>query len=111
MSLVIRATGDPRALEPQARAAVQAIDPELPLFGVRPMRDIVAANLASRRFAVTAVGGNFWATDVNVMPIPGTIEVALSNGTIETFEATGNVDTEFTVTSGKWAFPTPSAGG
>jgi hypothetical protein len=38
---------------------------------------------------VTAVGGNFWATDISVVPTGTDIVITLSNGTIETFTSTG----------------------
>jgi putative ABC transport system permease protein len=56
MGLVVRASGDPRSVEPALRAAIADLDPDLPVFGVRPMPDLIAANLASRRFAVATVG-------------------------------------------------------
>ncbi|HRJ49949.1 MAG TPA: hypothetical protein PKU91_05425, partial [Phycisphaerales bacterium] len=34
---------------------------------------------------VTAVGGNFWGTDINFGAIPTTVTIALSNGDVETF--------------------------
>ncbi|MGA9342720.1 MAG: hypothetical protein WBV61_10400, partial [Rhodanobacteraceae bacterium] len=34
---------------------------------------------------VTAVGGNFWATDINVVPTGTSIVITLSDGTTETF--------------------------
>jgi hypothetical protein len=41
---------------------------------------------------VTAVGGNFWATDVSVTPTGTNVTILLSDGTTETFapaDATG----------------------
>lgn len=38
---------------------------------------------------VTAVGGNFWATDVDEMPSPMNVTVTLGDGTQETFVAAG----------------------
>ena len=38
---------------------------------------------------VTAIGGDFWATDFAQRPIEGTITVTLSDGTTETFDSTG----------------------
>jgi predicted permease len=38
MALLVRTTGDPAALAPVVRAAVQAIDQDIPLFDVRTMR-------------------------------------------------------------------------
>jgi uncharacterized repeat protein (TIGR01451 family) len=41
---------------------------------------------------VTAVGGNFWATDISVLPTGTDITITLSNGTVETFTSTGPSD-------------------
>jgi hypothetical protein len=41
---------------------------------------------------VTAVGGNFWATDVNVAPNGLDVVITLSDGTTETFTSTGPAD-------------------
>jgi hypothetical protein len=34
---------------------------------------------------VTAIGGNFWATDVNFLTIPANVTIELSDGTVETY--------------------------
>ncbi len=41
---------------------------------------------------VTAVGGNFWASDVNVDPTGTAVTITLSDGTVETFTSTGPTD-------------------
>jgi subtilisin-like proprotein convertase family protein len=41
---------------------------------------------------VTAVGGNFWSTDINVQPTGTDTTVTLSDGTTETFTSTGPTD-------------------
>lgn len=41
---------------------------------------------------VTAVGGNFWASDINVAPTGTDITITLSDGTVETFTSTGPTD-------------------
>ena len=55
MVLMARAAGDPGALEGPVREAIARIDPQLPLFSVRPMRDVIAGTLATRRFATLLV--------------------------------------------------------
>jgi len=63
MSLVLRAQGDPEALASALRGAVQAIDPDQPIYNVRSMDSLLATTLAPRRlsllllatFAVTAL--------------------------------------------------------
>ncbi|HEY6942204.1 hypothetical protein [Dokdonella sp.] len=42
--------------------------------------------------AVTAVGGNFWATDINVQPTGTDVTITLSDATTETFTSTGPTD-------------------
>jgi len=41
---------------------------------------------------VTAVGGNFWGTDINFNPVATTVTVALSNGDFESFNSTSSAD-------------------
>ena len=58
--MVARTAGDPLSLEGPIRAAVQRIDPLVPVFHVQPMDDYVASSLAARRFALalmTTFGG------------------------------------------------------
>jgi putative ABC transport system permease protein len=38
------------------RREVQAVDPDLPVFGERPMEDLISASLAQRRFAAQLIG-------------------------------------------------------
>lgn len=41
---------------------------------------------------VTAIGGNFWATNINFQPTGTEVTITLSDGTIETFVSTGPSD-------------------
>jgi predicted permease len=50
INLLARTTGDPRALIPAVRAAVARVNPDLPVFRVRTMRDQIAGTLAEERF-------------------------------------------------------------
>ena len=45
-----RADGDPAALAPSLKSAIRAIDPTLPISGVRTMRDVVNEATARARF-------------------------------------------------------------
>jgi putative ABC transport system permease protein len=54
-TLIVRASGDPGALTGSIREAVRAVDPELPLYGVRTLDDIVSDRTAQRRLAVTLI--------------------------------------------------------
>jgi putative ABC transport system permease protein len=47
--LVVRTAGDPSALAPSARAVVQAVDPNLPIYDVRTMQDRIAGSFAQTR--------------------------------------------------------------
>ena len=49
MSVVLRTDGEPTAITPQVRAAVRAIDPNLPIYDVRTMDDRIAASFAQTR--------------------------------------------------------------
>lgn len=52
MVLAIRATGDPERLSGPLRAAVDAVDPSLPLSTVRTMEAMLADAVAPRRFSM-----------------------------------------------------------
>jgi predicted permease len=55
-SVYIRTAVSPEALEGPLRREVQAVDPDLPVFGVRALRTVVSDSLASRRFALQILG-------------------------------------------------------
>jgi ABC-type antimicrobial peptide transport system permease subunit len=48
-SIVVRASSDPRALMARLRSAVQAEDPNLPVYQMRRMDEVIAASIAPRR--------------------------------------------------------------
>jgi len=50
INLLARTTGDPRTLIPAVRAAVAHVNPGLPVFRVRTMRDQIARTLVEERF-------------------------------------------------------------
>jgi predicted permease len=52
----LRTAGDPGSLGQAIRREVQAVDPAVPVFGIREMDDVVAKNLAARRFALELLG-------------------------------------------------------
>jgi predicted permease len=56
-SIVVRTSLPASLLEPQIRHEVQSVDPGLPLFNVRSMREVMDDSLAPRRFSSTLVGG------------------------------------------------------
>ena len=55
-TVVVRSPIDPNAAVSGIRSAVRSLDPDLPLFDIRPLPDIVADTSASRRLAVTLLG-------------------------------------------------------
>ena len=56
MEMTIKATGDPSGLVHSIREEVKAIDPNLPITGVRSMHEYVADALAPTRFVVVLLG-------------------------------------------------------
>jgi putative ABC transport system permease protein len=56
VNLVLRSTGDPNALLSSVRAAVQRLDPELPLTDAAPVETVVADSVKPQRFSMTVVG-------------------------------------------------------
>jgi len=56
MVLMTRTAGDPASFEAPIRQTISRIDPQLPLFSVRPMTDVLASTFATRRFATTITG-------------------------------------------------------
>jgi predicted permease len=56
LSIVLRTSLPASVLEPQIRREVQSVDPGLPLFNVRSMREVMDDSLAPRRFSSAMVG-------------------------------------------------------
>lgn len=56
MALVVKTEGDPLALTPAMRAAVRAVDPNVPLADVQTMEQVTATALAAPRFAAFLLG-------------------------------------------------------
>jgi ABC-type antimicrobial peptide transport system permease subunit len=56
VNLIVRSTGDPSALLSALRAAVQRLDPELPLSDAAPVMTVVADSVKPQRFSTTVVG-------------------------------------------------------
>jgi putative ABC transport system permease protein len=56
MSIVVRSAGGTAAVASAVRSAQRAVDPDLPLGTVRPLRDVVNAAVAEPRFRTTLVG-------------------------------------------------------
>jgi putative ABC transport system permease protein len=56
LSVTVRTSLSATNLEPQIRSAIQAVDPDLPIFNVRTMNEVIDGSLASRRFSAELVG-------------------------------------------------------
>ena len=56
MAVYVRTDGSSAGLTQAIRREVQAVDPNLPLFGEQTMEDLVSASLAQRRFSTQVVG-------------------------------------------------------
>jgi predicted permease len=56
MAVYLRTTVKPESLTQALRQQVQAVDPNLPIFGEQTMESLVSASLAQRRFALQIVG-------------------------------------------------------
>jgi putative ABC transport system permease protein len=54
--LVVRTAGDPAALATAARAAVAAVDPDMPVFRVATMQQVIDDTLIGRRFTALLLG-------------------------------------------------------
>lgn len=54
--VMVRTTGEPMALVPALRRAVEAVDPNLPIHDVRTVGEVRAEALAEERFATVALG-------------------------------------------------------
>lgn len=56
MAVVIKTTGDPLALAPPARQAIESLGGLRPVHGIRPMEGYVADAMAESRFALVLLG-------------------------------------------------------
>jgi len=52
----LRTAADPGVLGEAIRREVQAVDPTIPVFGIRTMDEVVAKSMAARRFALEILG-------------------------------------------------------
>ncbi|HLK68624.1 MAG TPA: ABC transporter permease [Bryobacteraceae bacterium] len=56
MAIYLRTGQDPATLGEALRRQVRKVDPDLPLFGIRTMEEVVARSLAQRRFQLQTIG-------------------------------------------------------
>ena len=57
LSIVMKASGDPRTLGTALAREVRNADPDQPTYGVRPLTDLVSTSMAARRFTTQLLGG------------------------------------------------------
>ncbi|MES1242474.1 MAG: ABC transporter permease [Acidobacteriota bacterium] len=57
MSVILRSTADPSAVIAAARAQVREVDPNLPLYKLQTMEDLVSASVSQPRFYMLLLGG------------------------------------------------------
>jgi len=57
LNVVLHTAGDPATVVAAARARVREIDPDLPVYGVRSMDEILTASAAQPRFYMLLLGG------------------------------------------------------
>ena len=56
LNVTVRTSLSATSLEPQIRREIQAVDPDLPIFNVRTMNEVIDGSLASRRFSAELMG-------------------------------------------------------
>src|SRR5215471_4975578 len=56
MTVFVRTASNPAALTNSVRRAVQSVDPDQPVFGVRTLEDVVSRSLGQRRFQLQMIG-------------------------------------------------------
>ena len=54
--IYLRTAGDPGTLGDAIRREVEAVDPNVPVYAVRTMEDVIARSMAERRFALQILG-------------------------------------------------------
>jgi predicted permease len=53
---IVRTAGDPQALIPNLRLAVERLDLQLPVYGIRTMKEVAQQRMGTRRFAMSLFG-------------------------------------------------------
>ncbi len=56
LALVVRASSDPGALSEAVRDSVRSIDPDLPVYSIRTMEEVMSVSVGQQRFAMVLLG-------------------------------------------------------
>ena len=56
LALVIRTSSDPGALSETVRESVRSIDPDLPVYSIRTMEEVMSVSVGQQRFAMVLLG-------------------------------------------------------
>jgi putative ABC transport system permease protein len=56
VSIVLRTAGDPLALVPAVRSQIAAVDPDLPLFNVKPMDKVISESIVGIAYVAAMMG-------------------------------------------------------
>jgi predicted permease len=57
LSVVLRTSGDPGSLASEVRPVVRALDPDLPVYELQPLSEMVATSISQSRFYMLLLGG------------------------------------------------------
>jgi predicted permease len=80
MALMVRTGLDPLAVAPAVRRAVVGVDPDLPVYGVLPLSEVVSGSLSHRKLSL-ALAGTFGllALVLTVVGLYGTVSSVVSH--------------------------------
>jgi putative ABC transport system permease protein len=84
ITIFLRTASKPDSIARVLRREVQSIDPDLPVFGVSTMEDVIARSMEQRRFALQVIGGfAFVAFALAAMGVYGIAAFSVSRRTRE----------------------------
>jgi len=84
ITIFLRNADKPDRVTRALRREIQSLDPDLPVFGVRTMEDVIARSMEQRRFALQVIGGfAFVAFALAAMGVYGITAFSVSRRTRE----------------------------